>query len=124
MFGRRRASSRLVGHPNSTCGRRLASLTLDSLPPDALLHILRQLDGKALGRLEMVCTRFAAPDHGSEPSLTTLMEVAAKELVQASDRAVSFQPQAGESWKHLLSLIDAFRASRGRSNSHNACNHL
>lgn len=126
MSERRRASSRLVGHPNSTWGRRLASLTLDSLPPDALLRILRQLDGKALGRLEMVCTRLAAPDHGSsEPSLkTTLMEVAAKELVQASDRAVSFQPQAGESWKHLLSLIDAFRASRGRSNSHNTCNHL
>lgn len=106
----------MPGAPGAYRSEELARMTLDALPVDALLHLCSHLGGNDLAQLEMACKKFAAnkPTDQEEAVVdgsVSLMELAAKGSVEATDRTVSFKPKSSESWKRLLSRIDTFKAS-------------
>jgi hypothetical protein len=113
---KQRASRRLAGAPNSTRTRRRARASLDTFKVDELLMVSSHLRAKDMARLEAVCKALGGKAHRLDPSvedgLSTVMELAAKRSVEATDASVSFRPNEGESWKRLLSKIEKFEADR------------
>jgi hypothetical protein len=116
-----RASRRLVGRQGSTWSRVFQKTSLEKLGRDELLHVFSFLNATELVRLELVCKILGEKEHsdGDEsedcagrPPLVSITELAAKQIVERTDRAVSFQPNDEESWKHLLHLINSFHANR------------
>ena len=116
---KRRASRRLAGAPYSTITRCCARVSLDTLQVDELMMVSLHLAGKDMARLEVVCKALGRKAHQLNPSvslaedgLSTVMELTAKRLVEATDTSVRFRPNKGESWKRLLSRIEKFQADR------------
>ena len=116
---KRRASRRLAGAPYSTITRCRTRVSLDTLQVDELMMVLSHLAGKDMARLEVVCKALGRKAHQLNPTvslaedgLSTVMELAAKRLVEATDTSVRFRPNKRESWKRLPCRIEKFQADR------------